>query len=85
MKFGKALELLEKGSKISREGWNGRGMFLYYVPEDSYPARTEVAKKEFGELVKYQSYIAMKTAQNTVVPWLASQSDVLAYDWCVID
>jgi len=81
MNFGEAIEALKRGDKVSRKGWNGRGMFLYYVPEDSYPARTKVAKMEFGELVRYQAYIAMKTAQGSVVPWLASQSDVLVDDW----
>lgn len=83
MKFGDALDALKDGKKVARSGWNGKGMFLYYVPEGQYPARTEIAKKEWGEyaLVPYQAYIAMKTVQGTVVPWLASQTDVLAEDW----
>jgi hypothetical protein len=56
-------------------------MFLYYVPANSYPAQTEAAKDHFGDMVQYGAYIAMKTAQNNVVPWLASQTDVLAEDW----
>jgi hypothetical protein len=59
-------------------------MFIYYVPAASYPAQTEIAKKEFGETVPYGAYIAMKTAQGNVVPWLASQTDVLADDWQVV-
>lgn len=86
MKFGDAIDALENGKRVARAGWNGKGMFLYYVPEGAYPARTEVAKKEWGEnaLVPYQAYIAMKTVQGTVVPWLPSQTDMLAKDWEVL-
>ena len=81
MNFGNAVELLKMGKKVDRKGWNGKGMFLYYVPGNSYPATTEIAKKEFGDKVPYCPYIAMKTVQGNVVPWLASQSDILAEDW----
>lgn len=83
MTFGYAIQALKAGERVARAGWNGKGMFLYYVPEGQYPARTEVAKREWGEdaLVPYQAYIAMKTVQGTVVPWLASQTDMLAEDW----
>lgn len=84
--FGGALEALKKGHMLARKGWNGKGMFLYLVGPGNYPAATKVAKKYWGEnaLVPYQSYIAMKTADGTVVPWLASQTDMLATDWwCV--
>lgn len=81
--FSGALYALKDGHRVRRAGWNGKGMFLYHVPEGKYPARTEVAKKEWGEsaLVPYQAYIAMKTVQGTVVPWLCSQTDMLAEDW----
>lgn len=85
MNFGQAIEALKSGVKVAREGWNGKGMFLYHVPAQSYPAVTDVAKATFGEQVPYGAYIAMKTAQNNVVPWLASQTDVLAEDWAVVE
>lgn len=87
MSFGLAIEAAKKGAKITRRGWNGKGMFLYYVPEGRYPARTDVAKSiatEDGK-VDYGAYIAMKTAQGNVVPWLASQTDILADDWEVVE
>ena len=86
MSFGLAIEAAKKGAKITRRGWNGKGMFLYYVPEGRYPARTDAAKSiatEDGK-VDYGAYIAMKTAQGNVVPWLASQTDMLADDWEVV-
>jgi hypothetical protein len=87
MGIGQAIKEMLDGKKVERAGWNGRGMFLYYVPAGEYPARTDVAKKEWGEnaLVPYQPYIAMKTVQGTVVPWLASQTDLLATDWQVVE
>ena len=87
MNFGLAIEAAKKGAKITRRGWNGKGMFLYYVPEGRYPARTDAAKSiatEDGK-VDYGAYIAMKTAQGNVVPWLASQADMLADDWEVVE
>lgn len=79
--FGIALNVLKAGHKVARSGWNGKDMFLYYVPANSYPAQTEVARSMFGDMVPYGAYIAMKTAQGNVVPWLASQTDVLSEDW----
>ena len=85
MNFGEALAILKQGGSVSREGWNGKGMYLYFVPSNSYATQTEIAKKNFGDSVPYEAYIALKTVQNTVVPWLASQSDVLAEDWKAVD
>lgn len=97
LSFGHALVALEAGKKVARSGWNGKGMFLYHVPANSYPAQTEAAKAYWADkqpeqtdnnpkpiLVPYGAYIAMKTAQENVVPWLASQTDVLAKDWQIV-
>lgn len=88
MSFGDALALLKDGGKVARAGWNGRGMYLYHVPANRYAPTTDVgcaiaATQDDGR-VPYGAYIAMKTAQNDVVPWLASQTDVLADDWVVV-
>ena len=86
--FGKAIQKLKAGYKVARSSWNGKGMYLYYVPENKYPASRNTLNTMAGEfpddLVPYQAYIAMKTVQNTVVPWLASQTDVLADDWVIV-
>lgn len=84
--FGTVLELLKLGAKVARKGWNGKGMFLYYVGADRYPAKTEAAKAYFGAdaLVPYRDYIAMKTVDENVVPWVASQTDLLAEDWQIV-
>lgn len=83
--FGLAIHCLKAGKKVQRAGWNGKGMFLYYVPAASYPMQRNSLETMGGmfpdDMVPYGAYIAMKTAQDNVVPWLASQTDVLAEDW----
>lgn len=85
LNFSEALAVLKDGAKIARTGWNGQGMYVYYVEGQSYPAQTDVAKAEFGDSVPYRDYLAMKTADNQVVPWVASQTDLLASDWVLVD
>lgn len=84
--FGDAIKAMKDGKKVARKNWNGKGMFLYYVPAGSYAPYTKIAETLVGEdgKVQYAPYIAMKTAQGYVVPWLASQTDILATDWEVI-
>lgn len=86
LSFGHAIVALESGRKVCRAGWNGKGMFLYYVPANSYPAQTQIAKLHFKDgMVPYGAYIAMKTADENVVPWTCSQTDMAAKDWMIID
>lgn len=81
MDFRDALGRLKGGSRITNTGWNGKNQFLYYVPASSYPAQTEVAKKEFGEMVDYGAYIAIKTVSGIVVPWVPSTGDLFSENW----
>ncbi len=84
MNFGQALEILKTGGRVARPGWNGKGMWLALVkPENLVPLpglRYEISAGgyPFPELAPW---IDMKTADNKFVPWLASQTDVLAEDW----
>ena len=85
--FGTALHLMELGERMQREGWNGKGMFIYIVPAASYPAQRNAKGVLVGDypndMVPYSAYIALKTASGEVVPWTISQSDALATDWCL--
>jgi hypothetical protein len=85
--FGAALTALKTGQRVARAGWNGKGMFAYLVPANSYPAQTGAAKAFFGEggMVPYNAYLALKGADDTVSTWAPSGSDALAEDWLVID
>ena len=88
MNFGQAIEALKAGKKVCRSGWNGKGMWLVLVPGSTITVtegRPLAKLFPVGEVVSYQPHIDMKTAQNTVVPWLASQSDVLAEDWMILE
>lgn len=83
MTFGEAIEAMRLGHRVTRQGWNGKDMFIYIVPPAEYPAQRGAAKAWAGEdaMIPYGAYIAMKTVDGTVVPWLASQTDVLGEDW----
>lgn len=85
--FSEALVLLKAGHRVQRSGWNGKGMFIYLVPAASYPAQRGAAKRWAGEnaMVPYGAYLAIKSVDGTVVPWLASQTDILAADWSTIE
>jgi hypothetical protein len=84
--FGTAVEVLKKGGKAWRKGWNGQDMFLYFVPAASYPAMTGIAKEFFGDtLVPYRQYLALKTAQGDVATWSPSNSDIFEKDWYVTE
>jgi hypothetical protein len=89
MDFGEAINGLKLGHRLARAGWNGKGMYIYHVPANRYAPTTdagrEIAGMQQDGLVPYRAYIAMKTAQGDVVPWLASQSDVLETDWVYAD
>ena len=81
--YGTMSDTHEKGENI---GWNGKHMFVYYVPAASYPPMTEVAKSFFGEnLVPYNPYLAIKNVDGTVSPWTPSINDCLAKDWYIVE
>jgi hypothetical protein len=87
MNFGEALAVLKNGGMVSREGWNGKGMFLFLVPGSTFAVNRPPLLGIYpeGTVINYQPHIDMRTAQGTIVPWLASQSDILAEDWMVRD
>ena len=86
MNFSDALNALKVGARVARIGWNGKGMFLFLVPGSIFAVNREPLLSIMGEgtQVEYHAHIDMKTAQGYVVPWLASQADLLSEDWTVI-
>ena len=86
LKFGQALEAIQAGQRIARTGWNGKGMFVYFVPPASYPVQTGAAKAHFGKgaMVPYNAYMAIKNVDGTVSTWVPSVNDCLATDWGII-
>jgi Protein of unknown function (DUF2829) len=86
MDFSAALLALKSGKLVARAGWNGKGMFLFLVPGSRFSVNRPplLGIYDEGEVVDYHAHIDMKTAQGYVVPWLASQSDLLDEDWEVV-
>lgn len=85
MTFGDAIKAVKQGKKVARKGWNGKGMFVYYVPPAIYDTQTDAAKEEFGKYVTYEAYLAIKTVKETVSTWVPSVGDCLAEDWEVVE
>lgn len=83
MNFGQAIEAMKSGKKVAREGWNGKGMFLFLVPGSVFKVNRAPLLGIYSEgtEIDYHAHIDMKTAQGYVVPWLASQPDMLSEDW----
>lgn len=89
MNFGQALEAVKEGVKITRVGWNGKGMFVVYQKgyPDGIPCNKQTAEAfgyEEGSLFKVRPYLQMRCADGTHQMWLASQSDLLADDWEIV-
>ncbi|WP_121774929.1 DUF2829 domain-containing protein [Acinetobacter bereziniae] len=88
--FGGAIYALKHGKKVARNGWNGKGMFLALVKGSD--ADYHVNSRIFGtgedgnseKQIPILDAIYMKTADDKLVPWLASQTDVLAEDWVIL-
>ena len=70
MNFGEAIASMRRGEVVARQGWNGQGMWLALQVPDEHSKMT-------------QPYIYIKTVQDDLVPWLASQADMLAEDWVI--
>lgn len=85
--FSSALRLIKKGKRVARSGWNGKGMFVFLVNGSRFTVNREPLLSILGEgtVVDYHAHIDMKTATGEIVPWLASQSDVLADDWTLVN
>lgn len=80
--FGQAIELLKSGLKLSRKGWNGKGMFLFLVSGGAWDFECDIHGVDGLHTLPF---ICMKTADGKLVPWLASQSDILAEDWVLAE
>lgn len=68
MTFGEVLNGLKIGEQFTRKGWNGKDMWIKLQVPDKHSKMN-------------RSYIYMKTVNDELVPWVASQTDLLAEDW----
>lgn len=92
--FGLAIEALKMGKRVTRAGWNGKGMFLFLLPAGTVPTKAihdpalrEVIESEVGgDTFDALGSIRMFTADKKILTgWLASQTDMLAEDWLTLD
>ncbi len=72
MGFGHALAALKDGHLVCRAGWNGKGMYLSLQAPDAHSKMS-------------LPYIYICTVTADLVPWLASQTDLLAEDWMIVE
>lgn len=86
MDFSEALKSVKAGAKISRDGWNGKKMYIVF--QKAYPDGIPINQNTADAtgipkdtICKFLPYLMMKTACDSFVPWLASQTDILANDW----
>ena len=84
MTFGLAIEVMKKGKKVARKGWNGKGQYIQLATGISYKLGT-------GEIVNCthedigNKAIAFEGTSGVQMGWLASQADMLAEDWIVVE
>lgn len=83
MNFGQAIEVLKTGNKVTRVGWNGKDMFLFLVQGSQFKVNRPPLLRIYpeGTEINYRPHIDMKTVNGEIVPWVASQSDLLEEDW----
>ena len=79
MNFGEALEYLKSGEKVARQGWNGKGIFIEVQRPDENSKMT--SPYIFIDTTGLET--DNEAAPKSLVPWLASQTDMLAEDWAV--
>jgi hypothetical protein len=84
--FGWALAKLREGKRVCRKGWNGKNMFIFLVPGSTFKVNRPplLGIYEEGTEINYHAHIDMRTANGQIVPWLASQTDMLATDWAEV-
>ena len=90
--FSFALRALKDGARVRRSGWNGKGMWITLSPGNRHvpaenlwaPNNRAFAESRRERTVEVLPYITMKTADDKIVPWLASQTDLLADDWEIL-
>lgn len=91
MNIGGAVEALKAGKRVRRTGWNGRGMWLSLTPGNKInhthfwsPHNAAFAAVQDDGCALVLPYVTMKTADDAIVPWLCSQTDLLADDWEIV-
>ena len=80
MNFGNALEELKNGNKVARSGWNGKGIFIKL----QVPAGSSLMTSPYIYIDTTGLQTDNENAPKSLVPWLASQTDMLSEDWNIV-
>lgn len=85
--FETALRYIKDGKRVARKNWNGQEMFIFLVPGSTFKVNRAPLLGIYpeGTEITYHAHIDMKTTQGYIVPWLASQADLLSNDWVLVD
>nr|DAV33330.1 MAG TPA: Protein of unknown function (DUF2829) [Caudoviricetes sp.] len=84
MDFGKAIQLLKAGQRVQRQGWNGKNQYIELATSISYKnANNEIVNAEHDAIGN--KAIAFVGTSGTQLGWLASQADMLAEDWKIVE
>lgn len=86
MKFEEALPLIKAGHRLARDGWNGKGMFVFLVNGSNFAVNREPLLSMFGHgtEITYRPHIDLAAADGTIGVWQPSMGDVLGDDWVVV-
>jgi hypothetical protein len=88
MPFGHALEACKAGARIARRGWNGKGQYVFLIPDyvftRGYADEIPALKDETREITFWGCLCIMTTSGKVQLGWLATQSDMQAADWEVV-
>ena len=86
MNFEEALAKIKQGHRLAREGWNGKGMFVFLVNGSNFAVNREPLLSIFGQgtEITYRPHIDLAASNGTVGVWQPSMGDVLADDWYVV-
>lgn len=81
--FGVALAQLRAGNRVTRTGWNGKGMFVFLVGGSEFTVSREPLASHYplGTPITYRPHLDMRYADGSIGVWSASNSDLLATDW----
>ena len=86
MNFGQALDAVKTGHKITRDGWNGKGMFVFLVAGSTFVVNRPPLLGIYpeGTTITYKPHLDIKNVDGTIATWVPSIGDVLAEDWAVV-
>ena len=86
MTFGEAIEAVKKGKRIAREGWNGKGQYVFLADDVGFYTDADISDLSGrADGVYVHAMLVIRTACGDLQPgWLASQADMLESDWMIV-